>query len=132
MKWEDKYSVNIRDIDAQHKKLFDLVNELFDAMRTGKGREALGGVLDELIRYTDYHFSAEERLLESISYPGFGNHKTAHELLTRKAKKLKQAFDEGNRMISMDLMNFLRDWLNVHILEEDKKYSYAVAGRGIK
>ncbi len=131
MKWEDKYSVNIRDIDAQHKKLFDLVNELFDAMRVGKGKEVLGVVLDELIRYTDYHFSAEEQLLKSISYPGFGTHKTAHDLLTSRAKKLRQAFEEGNRMISMDVMNFLRDWLNVHILEEDMKYSHALAGKGI-
>ncbi len=131
IKWNDNYSVKVSEIDNQHKKLIDLVNQLYDAMRAGKGREALESVLTELVYYTVYHFNTEERLFREYGYPEYGKHKDIHDDLTRKAKDLKEAFDRGNKMITIDVMLFLSNWWNIHILEEDKKYSDFLHNKGV-
>lgn len=44
IKWNEFYSINIVEIDNQHKKLIDLINPMYDAMKAGNGKEALSTV----------------------------------------------------------------------------------------
>ncbi len=122
LKWKDKYSVNVAEIDEQHKKLFDLVNAMYDAMHAGKGSDMIGTVVDEFVDFTDYHFKAEERLLLQHGYPDFDFHKEMHDTLVRKAQSLKEAFDSGNSPTTIEVMLVMANWLNIHILDEDQKY----------
>jgi hemerythrin len=131
IKWNSDYSVNISEVDEQHKKLIGLVNEMYDAISIGKGREVLGPVLTELVSYTGYHFTTEERLFQQYGYPDYETHKKLNDDLTARTKKLQQAFERGNKMIAVDVMLFLSDWLNVHILNEDKKYAPFLNSKGI-
>ena len=68
--WGPKLWVGVKDIDDQHKKLVEIVNKLNDAMVAGHGREVIGPTLNELIRYTQQHFAAEERIMLSLDPPG--------------------------------------------------------------
>ena len=120
--WNSSFSVNNTDIDNQHKKLVTLINELHDAMGHGKSKEVLSGIFSELVSYTKYHFKFEEDQLEKHKYPNLAVHKLEHKKLTDQAIKLKQDFDAGKAVISIELLNFLKDWLKSHILESDKKY----------
>jgi hemerythrin len=131
IKWNDHYSVNIREVDEQHKKLISLINQMYDAMLVSKGKEVLGPVLTELVNYTVYHFNTEERLFQQYGYPEYDEHKRIHDDLTMKAKQLKTAFDQGNNLISIDVMMFLSNWLNTHILEEDKRYGPFLNNKGV-
>ncbi|MFN3309093.1 MAG: bacteriohemerythrin, partial [Anaerolineales bacterium] len=63
--WSDEFSVNIKEIDNQHRQLIEMVNQLQRAMKEGKGAAALNDILQRLIDYTDYHFSTEERMMEA-------------------------------------------------------------------
>jgi hemerythrin len=49
--WSNDYSVNIKDIDDQHVKLVNLINDLHSAMKLGKGGESLNRVISELVSY---------------------------------------------------------------------------------
>jgi hemerythrin-like metal-binding protein len=120
--WNDKYSVHVKEIDEQHKKLFALVNVLYDAMELGKGKDVVGPILNDFVHYTEYHFSSEERLLEANFYAEFSEHKEMHENLTRKVHQLKEAFDKGSKPTAIEVMLMLTNWLNLHILDEDRKY----------
>ena len=122
LKWSDKYSLNVAEIDEQHKKLVSLVNDMYDAMQEGKGRDMIGTVIAEFVDYTDYHFKAEERLLRQNGYPEYDAHKVMHDNLSRKAHSIKEAFDRGNTPTAIEVMLLLTNWLNIHILEEDRKY----------
>ena len=122
IKWNSFYSVHVDEIDEQHKKLIHLINEMYDAMKNGKGTDALGSILSELVEYTKYHFDTEEELFLEHDYPEREAHKKVHDDLTRRAKAFKDQFDQGNESRAMDVMLFLSNWLNVHILEVDKKY----------
>ena len=131
IKWSDNYSISIAEVDEQHEKLIGLVNKLYDAMQVGQGRNVLGAVLTELINYTVYHFNTEERLFRMYDYPGYEVHKQLHDDLTKKAKKLKASYDQGNALITIDVLKFLSNWLNVHILEEDKSFGPFLNSKGV-
>lgn len=132
MKWDESMSVGVFIFDQQHKKLIGLINQLHDAMVVGKGKEVLGEVLTELIRYTEYHFKAEEKLFEQYAFPDVHKHTQEHAELTTKAKDLKNAFDSGKTMMSLETMNFLKNWLNNHIMKSDKLYGPFLNSKGVK
>ncbi|MGD1098576.1 MAG: hemerythrin domain-containing protein, partial [Bryobacteraceae bacterium] len=62
--WNDSWLVGVREIDAQHKNLVSILNQLHEAAMQGHGNDVLGKILDSLVRYTTAHFAAEERLIE--------------------------------------------------------------------
>ena len=129
--WNDSYSVNIREIDDQHKILVKLINDLHDAMKVGKGKEVMGTTIKELVDYTAYHFDHEEKLFTSNGYPESSQHKAIHEKLIAEVKTLQKNYESGNTVISMEVMNFLKDWLSGHIMGTDKKYSSFLNAKGI-
>ena len=130
--WNDSFSMGIRQIDDQHRKLVGLLNSLFDAMKEGKGKDILGEILTDLITYTVFHFSTEENYFKKYAYPEFVKHAQEHQYLTKNAAELKTKFDKGEAVITVEVMQFLKDWLNNHILRTDKKYSPFLIGKGLR
>ncbi|MCI4626323.1 MAG: bacteriohemerythrin, partial [Candidatus Magnetoovum sp. WYHC-5] len=129
--WSDDFSVNIEKFDTQHKKLFDMVNELYSAMRKGLAKDALDGILTKLVEYTDMHFKEEEIMMEKHGYPDFPNHKKMHENLKQQVLAFYKDFKQGKATISTQIMNFLKDWLANHILKTDTKYGIYLNKKGI-
>ena len=127
--WNDSFSVGIKQIDDQHRKLLGLVNSLFDAMKEGKGKDIMGDILTDLITYTVFHFSTEEIYFKKYRYPDSSKHKQEHRYLTEKATDLKEKFDKGEAIITVEVMQFLKDWLNNHILRTDRQYSPYLNGK---
>lgn len=129
--WNPTYSVGIKEIDNQHMKLVELVNELHDGMKAGKGKETLGNILNELTKYTAFHFGYEEQLFDKYTYPETTMHKRQHQDLVAQVIDYKTNFESGKAVLSMDIMNFLRDWLANHIAGSDKKYTAFLNGKGV-
>jgi hemerythrin len=121
--WNESYSVRINQIDEQHKKLFAIVNNLFEAMKQGKGNDVLGTVLKELENYTRLHLATEENLMKIHNYPRFTAHKMEHDRLVQQVKDLNDQFMNGNAALSIKVSNFLKEWLVNHIQKSDKDYS---------
>ncbi len=118
--WSSQYETGHLQVDAQHRRLFEMVNELHHAIIGGHGPEQVGPVLKGLATYTIEHFRTEELLMASAGYPGLTRHKGAHEALVRQVKELVGQFDAGETVLPRTLSSFLTDWLNHHIKEEDK------------
>lgn len=129
--WSPDLSVNIAEIDSQHKKLIGILNLLHESMRTGKGKDVLAKVLNDLTDYTVYHFGTEERLFEKYAYPEYRAHKRQHDDLTSQVLELKKRFEAGQVTITVEVMNFLKEWLNNHIRHTDKKYSEYLNSKGV-
>jgi hemerythrin len=129
--WSDALSVNIKELDDQHKCLIELVNNLHDAMKTGKGNAVIGPILSDLLSYTSFHFATEEKYFQQYAYPEFPRHKKEHDALTQKTKALNASYREGKLTITIEVMTFLKDWLSNHILISDKKYSSFLCSRGL-
>jgi hemerythrin len=129
--WQDSYSVNVRQFDDQHRQLFAIMNQLHDAMRGGKGSQVLLEVLASLIAYTQSHFSDEERLMKLHGYSGLAAQKKMHDFFVEKMRNYQRDTESGKGVITLELMNFLKDWLVQHIQREDVKYGPFMAQKGV-
>ena len=122
LSWSDRLSVGVPEMDQQHKRLVEMTNQLYDAMGMGKGDNVKSLVLNDLLTYTKVHFAAEERLMQKYAYPHFASHKRLHDELTGEVLQLKDKLQTGQMVASVTLANFLKDWLQKHITQEDRKY----------
>jgi hemerythrin len=119
--WTDDLATKIDTIDNQHKMLFEIVNELLDSCKQGKGFEVVKKVVFFLDDYVKNHFSTEERYMKMYSYPNFIPHKEQHELFIKRAAELKEQFlKEGPTLsFTMAISNSVVNWLSNHIRKVD-------------
>lgn len=129
--WEPSLSVKVKEIDEQHKKLIDLINQLYQAMKTGKGKEVIAKILEELGDYTQYHFATEEKYLGETSYPDLKAHQDEHINFVGKVADFTKKYNAGHVGLTVQLFQFLHDWLINHISGSDKKYSDHLNKNGI-
>ncbi len=116
----------------KHQKLVDMINQLHELMKVGQGKDVMGPVLDDLIKYAAMHFSTEEKCFDRFGYEGTAAHKAEHKKFVDKVLEFQKDFKKGNTTITLDVMNFLKDWLINHIKGTDKKYTKCFNEHGLK
>ena len=121
--WKTDYATGIGSVDAQHQSLFAIGRELFMAMSEGQGRAVLGRILDRLVHYTTVHFAHEERLMKLHQYPDFAAHKAQHDALVKQVLTLQSEFRAGRVTMAVQVLQFLKDWLDKHIRQSDMAYT---------
>lgn len=120
--WDNKFSVEIPEIDAQHRILFDMINQLDKAISAGTANEEAVALLGALSDYAADHFSLEEGYLKQYEYPDLQGHHAEHEQFTAQVMRFDRGLKEGSGVPSSELMMFLKNWLTNHILFSDRKY----------
>lgn len=120
--WTQDFAIGMPYIDEQHKTLFRHAEELYAAMAAGQGRAVVGKTLDRLIEYTEGHFAAEERLMRMHAYPGLTVQVAEHQALAKKVKEFAADHEGGQVVITVQLLQFLRNWLETHIKQLDMKF----------
>lgn len=123
VRWSAELSVGIEEIDAQHKVLVGLLNELHDAIHSRHGSSVVYDILRRLDEYTRVHFAVEESLMRILEYPGYEAHKAQHDQLIDEMKELRAKVEGGRATVSFELLHFLLRWLTEHIQKEDRRYS---------
>lgn len=125
-KWKDNYCSKVNQFDDQHKKLFSLGNHLLDVVHANKDSDHYDDIIDalnELKEYTVYHFNAEEELMEKYNYPKIMSHKMQHKkFLVRVNELLSKDIDANQVDVTLELLTFLADWIQNHILVVDSQY----------
>lgn len=91
------------------------------AMAGGKGKQILQQTLTDLIDYTKHHFAAEESLMQKSSYPEYRLHKKEQDALTQKVVQFRDDLVADRAVVTIDVLQFLREWLVHHIGQMDKK-----------
>lgn len=119
--FEPQYHTGISSMDSQHARLIDLINRLYEAMRSGRASDASGHILTELMDYAHTHFSSEEVLLEEMGYPNLADHKEVHVKLLQEAADYQRQYQNG-KINAFSLLNFLKKWLMTHIADHDVAY----------
>ncbi len=121
--WLPQYELNLGDVDHQHRELFRMLNELMDATWDGKGRQSIREALEFMANYTVSHFATEEQYMRSYEFPGYAEHKQAHDDLTAEVLAfIGQYSTEGvttDLLVSVILK--LGNWTRDHIRDMDKQ-----------
>ncbi len=122
MSWENKYSVGVAEMDAQHQKWIGILNRLHEAMLAGKAQELQRSILSEIVAYTRTHFLQEELMLKTKGYPMLAPHRMLHLDFARQVRDIETKLQAGRSVLTIDIMEFLKQWLAKHILTEDTQY----------
>ena len=117
--WQETYKTGIEQVAAQHRMLFDIINELHEAKETGKAQDALDGILSRLIDYTKFHFSTEEAILEELNYPELATHKATHQAFIKQIGTMLKSHQNNKPYVEHMLLVLLRRWLVNHVLNDD-------------
>lgn len=132
LKWDEKMSVNIKEIDAQHKKLIDVLNGFYLNLGKEDAKKNLDKLLDDLEEYTITHFSTEEKYMKNFNFYDYEEHKKQHSDFVNKIKDAKKRISEGRMVLSLEITNSIKDWLVTHIMGTDRKYIKCFNDNGLK
>ncbi len=132
MRWTPAMSVGLKELDDDHKVLIRIINQL--AENSGKeGREgALRRCVFGLMRYAEFHFAREEQVMAACGFPELETHKAEHGLFVAHMQQVAQALDDVDvteSPIDVELLEYLKGWLNHHILIVDMSYRPLVEGK---
>jgi hemerythrin len=130
--WSKKLAVGVKVIDEQHMTFIDLINQLSDAMYSGRGQSMLNKALTTLETYALYHFDTEEKLMTAHKYEESEAHKSGHELFTKTITSFRHKFDSGQVVVSAEVLFFLREWIIAHIIKTDRELGLTLNRLGVK
>lgn len=120
MKWIAEYNTGIDVIDDQHKRILEYINEI-ENIHIMIDRVKVKGILDNIIDYTQSHFTFEESLQEEADYQYRIPHKRVHDLFIKKIESYRSRFEQGDS-IESELHEVLSKWLINHIQHDDADY----------
>jgi hemerythrin len=119
--WDNTLSVEVPEIDEDHRRLVELYNILGQAVEQGESTEYIDAVTDELVACTIWHFRHEERLMLKHGYDGLAEHRDEHEELIASACELQKRLHDEGRSVGSDEITYLERWLMGHIYGADMK-----------
>ncbi len=120
--WKKQYNTGIESVDNQHKKLVEMINSLEEAKGKENKDKIVHDIFYNLIDYTKYHFSEEEKLMGRMGYPHLNEHKAQHKVLVKQIVEILENLKEKKFDIGEKLNQMLYNWLIKHILDHDKQY----------
>lgn len=122
VKWDKSFETGNPVVDGQHKKLFEMINNLNFSIEQKRSGHLLAEILDKLSVYVANHFNTEEELMIKYSYPEYSVHKQAHDELKEKTSKLIKLYELKKVDLTATVSQFLSDWIKDHIKDTDMKF----------
>jgi hemerythrin len=122
--WSSTFSCGIKLIDDQHKDVVDLVNDMF-RHATGNDEEEhayFSNVIQKAVRYIKIHFATEEKIMRTIHYPDYAEHKRHHDCFILEVLDNIRDYEAGKHYTLYSFTKYLKDWVLSHIGVMDKQY----------
>jgi len=129
--WDSSYSVGVKELDDQHKKMIDFINDLEQALGIADNRDVIVGVLNGLVSYTKDHFATEELYFKKFDYDKTDAHIKEHVDLIAEVEQLVYQFEIGETIDIKKVLDFLKTWLIEHILGADQEYVNCFKDNGL-
>jgi len=122
--WSSTFSVGVKIIDDQHKELLNLVNDMFNHVSGDEEAEHAYflNVIQKAVQYVKVHFNTEEKIMLHTNFPGYAEHKKAHDAFVLTVVDNVSDFNAGKRLILSEFTRFLKEWILTHIAIMDKQY----------
>ena len=132
IKWKEDFSVQVAEIDEQHKQFLKYLNDLNDAILAKRAQYEIGDILDGLIYYAVTHFDNEEKYFAKFAYEESVAHKQEHEIFTFLIMEQKNAFEYGDKTVPSEVLVILYNWFSEHIIKSDQRYTLCFLQNGLR
>ncbi|MBN2381886.1 hemerythrin family protein [bacterium] len=130
LEWKEDYALHISEIDEQHKRLLQLINEFYAAI-IEQDVPPLGQLISGMLEYSSYHFATEQRYMEQNKYPELEAHRREHDLFIARTQGFYERYKEGRFMSSLEITNFLKEWIADHLANVDQKLGKFLVKKGL-
>jgi hemerythrin len=132
IKWSPDFTVGVEILDEQHKRIVLMVNRLIRAKDLPTGSETVSDLISQMLKYAQEHFKAEENLMDEYGFPLLDQHKQSHVNYRKKVGDLCKAVLVDVPTVPQVMLNYLIEWWQNHILEEDMAYKNFFNEKGVK
>ncbi len=132
IKYSDYYTVSVEEFNGAHRTIMDYINAVHAAVKADADMAQIRKILVDMAEFTIGHFASEERQFVKHQYPEYDAHKRLHEDLLGKVKSIIDKLGSGEEVNLIDVLKFLRHWLQAHILIVDKKYGPFLNSHGVR
>jgi hemerythrin-like metal-binding protein len=119
-KWTKAHAVFVPEVDAEHRNLFHLADELQAAVLANADATHILEALRALIAAMEDHLSDEERMMRAAHYPSYAWHKLQHDTARNRMKLFVPQIESGDREAASLLIEFLFGWLKDHVALADR------------
>jgi diguanylate cyclase (GGDEF)-like protein/hemerythrin-like metal-binding protein len=128
--WREAYACGREPIDEQHRRLFEITNDLLAALLAGRPKAACQECIHTLLADVEKHFHDEEAIIRAAEYPGAEAHAAIHRELMLKARMLAEKYDQDVLTVGEMFDYLARDIVSRHLLVEDRKFFPFLRQRG--
>lgn len=128
--WMDELLLGLEPFDSEHKILFQLIDDLNEAMKARLGDVVIDSILGDLENYARTHFQHEEEYFLKIAYPRQAEHSIEHLKFTNDIAGFRQELFQSPMGLPVKVVNYLRNWLYTHIKVKDKDFGYFARQNG--
>ncbi len=126
VEWNDKYCLGNELIDSHHKHLIELLNAYYNTVSQERNIEKIAGIFNELFKYVDYHFKAEEEMMKDFGYIKIQLHTSEHDSFENRLNEFQESLISSEEEFDVEVIYFLEEWLLNHILISDKELVYFI------
>jgi hemerythrin len=113
-KWTKAHAVFLPQVDAEHRNLFRMAEELHQAVRTGVEAARVLELTRPLLTAIQEHFAHEERVMKAAECPDFEWHKHQHDNLLRRGGQFAKDIETGSAEAPMAFLEYLSKWFKDH------------------
>jgi hemerythrin-like metal-binding protein len=132
LKWQDEYTVGVKELDEQHQSLLNVINLVIEEQTENYEEEKFLVAITSLIHYAYTHFATEERYLMQVKFPDLKQHVIEHIDFIMKTLALALIIEEGGDNTRKELLRYLKEWFSSHVLGLDRHYIPFLASKKIK
>lgn len=132
LQWKEEFSVEVEEIDIQHKNIVKILNDLNSAFMEKKQEQVIEKIVAELSDYTVYHFDTEERYFLQFDFEHSQEHIREHNDFKEKVLQFEEKLKTNKTFLTYEVISFLKDWLVKHIAGSDKLYIKCFKDNGLK
>ena len=129
--WKDKYSVKVKEIDDQHKQLFEIINSLIQVITHTPNEGEVKTIIEKIIAYKAIHFATEEKYFHQFNFSGAQEHEARHKEFNQKVEEIQKQYEGDTVGFAFALVDFLEDWLINHLMFTDQQYVTCFTEHGL-
>ena len=128
IEWTQKYSLENESFDSNHQHLVDLLNCAHDTFVEDSCHDSFAATINHFFRHVLQHFGAEEKYMANAECVGYDEHITMHKRFSEQVVIMQHDLRRRWENLPLEMLYFLKNWLNYEILVADAEYVRSNSG----
>jgi hemerythrin-like metal-binding protein len=122
IEWTEQYNLKNEHFDNHHLHLIDLLNYAYDNFVKDNCLDGFTTTLNHFFHHVCQHFDVEEQYMANTEYAGYTEHVNMHSRFSEQVTIMQNDLKKRWKNLPLEMVNFLKNWLNYEICVADAEY----------